>query len=318
MTNDEIDYDALLKGDRRSLARAISIVENLGLHEPYVSRISEMKRTAFVIGITGPLGTGKSSLVDELIDAYVDKGRTVGVLAIDPTSPLTGGALLGDRLRMTRHTLNNGVFIRSMASRGQQGGLAKSARSVVSLLNASGKDIIIVETIGAGQSDVEVMNLADVVVVVTMPGLGDEIQTSKAGLMEVGDIFVINKSDLGGADKMMIYFNDLLRGTNNSAHWVPPVVKTSSVTGDGLSELLTALNSREEFLKEKKTGPFHGKKENIQDEIIKLMADELKRIAMKKLSQSVDLQKFIKLVERGKLDPLQAAREISSRLIQDS
>jgi len=318
MSDDEIDYDAVLKGDRRSLAKAISIVEDRGIYGAPPSKIGEMIGKAFVIGITGPLGTGKSTLVDRLIDAYVGKGRTVGVLAIDPTSPITGGALLGDRLRMTKHSLNKDVFIRSMASRGEQGGLAKSTKGVVSLLRASGKNIIIVETIGAGQSDVEVMNLTDVVVVVTMPGLGDEIQTSKAGLMEVGDIFVINKSDLGGADKMMIYFTELLRGKDDPGRWAPRVVKLSSVTGEGISDLVTALNSREEFVNEKKASPFQRKRENIEDEIINLVAIELKTIVMKKLSQSRDLRKFIDLVEQGQLDSLQAAQEISSKLIPES
>jgi len=318
MGDDEIDYDAVLKGDRRSLAKAISIVEDRGIYGNSPSKIGDMMGKAFVIGITGPLGTGKSTLVDRLIDAYVGKGRTVGVLAIDPTSPITGGALLGDRLRMTKHSLNKDVFIRSMASRGEQGGLAKSTKGVVSLLRASGKNIIIVETIGAGQSDVEVMNLTDVVVVVTMPGLGDEIQTSKAGLMEVGDIFVINKSDLGGADKMMIYFTELLRGKDDPGRWAPRVVKLSSVTGEGISDLVTALNSREEFVNEKKAGPFQRKRENIEDEIINLVAIELKTIVMKKLSQSRDLRKFIDLVEQGQLDSLQAAQEISSKLIRES
>ena len=318
MSDDEIDYDAVLKGDRRSLAKAISIVEDRGIYGNSPSKIGDTMGKAFVIGITGPLGTGKSTLVDRLIDAYVGKGRTVGVLAIDPTSPITGGALLGDRLRMTKHSLNKDVFIRSMASRGEQGGLAKSTKGVVSLLRASGKNIIIVETIGAGQSDVEVMNLTDVVVVVTMPGLGDEIQTSKAGLMEVGDIFVINKSDLGGADKMMIYFTELLRGKDDPGRWAPRVVKLSSVTGEGISDLVTALNSREEFVNEKKASPFQGKRENIEDEIINLVVIELKTIVMKKLSQSRDLRKFIDLVEQGQLDSLQAAQEISSKLIPES
>ncbi len=318
MTNEEIDYDAVLKGDRRSLAKAISIVEDRGIYGTSSPKIGEMMRRAFVIGITGPLGTGKSTLVDKLIDAYLGKGRTVGVLAIDPTSPITGGALLGDRLRMTRHSLNKDVFIRSMASRGEHGGLAKSTRGAVSLLSASGKDIVIVETIGAGQSDVEVMNLTDVVVVVTMPGLGDEIQTSKAGLMEVGDIFVINKSDLGGADRMMIYFTEFLRGKNDSGRWLPRVVKLSSVTGEGISDLLMALNSREEFVREKKTRRFQRKRENIQDEIINLVAIELKKIVLEKLSQSQDLGKFIDLVEQGQLDSLRAAQEISARLIRES
>lgn len=192
---------------------------------------------AFVVGITGPPGTGKSSLVDRLIGSYRGLGLKVGVIAVDPTSPITGGALLGDRIRMTGHTGDKNVFIRSMASRGWAGGLSRATSYAIRLMDAAGFDLILLETVGIGQSDIEVVGVAHAVLVVLMPGLGDDIQVSKAGLMEIGDVYVVNKSDLQGADTMVVNLLSVFRGGKRT----PTVLKVSALNGEGIDKLQDAI-----------------------------------------------------------------------------
>lgn len=200
---------------------------------------------AFVLGITGPPGTGKSTLVARLIGAYRAKGLRVGVIAVDPTSPITGGALLGDRIRMTGHTTDKGVYIRSMASRGWSGGLTRSTAQVVQLMDAAGLEIILIETIGIGQSDIEIVGIAHAVLVVVMPGMGDDIQVSKAGLMEIGDIYVVNKSDLEGADLMVVNLLSMVKGLKPKS---PVVTKVSALKDEGVGNLVEAIEKlRTEF-----------------------------------------------------------------------
>jgi LAO/AO transport system kinase len=232
------------KGDRVALAKGITLAENdPGAGSKLLARLGPPGRS-FVVGITGPPGTGKSSLVDRLIESYRRKGLRVGVIAVDPTSPITGGALLGDRIRMTSHTEDTKVFIRSMASRGWSGGLSRATTQVIRLMDAAGFDIILLETVGIGQSDIEVVGVAHAVLVVLMPGLGDDIQVSKAGLMEVGDIYAVNKSDLEGADSMIVNLLSVFRGSPRS----PPVLKVSALSGDGIGTLTDAIeNIRSKF-----------------------------------------------------------------------
>lgn len=236
----------LAKGDRRAVARAITLVENGDNATPLIERIGPRLGRAFVVGVTGPPGTGKSSLVDRLTEAYRKKGLKVGVVAIDPTSHLTGGALLGDRIRMVDHTMDEGVFIRSMASRGWAGGLSGAVADVIQVLDAAGMDVVMVETVGIGQSDADVVRVAHAVVVVLMPGMGDDVQASKAGLMEIGDIYAVNKADLPGADDMVV---DLLAMARDAKGRSPSVIKVSAARNEGTGEVVAALDRiRSKFL----------------------------------------------------------------------
>ncbi|MBI3841484.1 MAG: methylmalonyl Co-A mutase-associated GTPase MeaB [Thaumarchaeota archaeon] len=222
------------RGDRRALAMAISLVENGGPGSAALLRSLKRPTRTFVLGVTGPPGTGKSTLVDRLLQFYRKMGLRVGVVAVDPTSPISGGALLGDRIRMARHAGDRDVFIRSMASRGWSGGLSRATSQVIQLMDAAGFDIVIIETVGIGQADIEVVGVSHAVLVVLMPGLGDDVQVSKAGLMEVGDVYVVNKSDLEGADAMVVNLLGLVRGLKSRS---AAVVKVSAASGDGVEAL---------------------------------------------------------------------------------
>jgi LAO/AO transport system kinase len=228
------------KGDRRAIAKGITLLENGDPDSSGLMRLLDPPMRAFVLGITGPPGTGKSTLVDRLIGAYREKGLKVGVIAVDPTSPITGGALLGDRIRMGAHAGDRGVYIRSMATRGWSGGLSRAASNAIQLLDSAGFDVVLLETAGIGQSDIEVVAIAHAVLVVLMPGLGDEVQASKAGLMEVGDVYVVNKSDLEGADAAVVNILSMVRGSKSRS---PAVVKVSAISGDGVEKLVESIES---------------------------------------------------------------------------
>lgn len=235
---------SIRRGKRGALAKGITLAENDQARASKLLGLMGAPGRAFIVGVTGPPGSGKSSLVDRLIEAYRRRGLKVGVIAVDPTSPITGGALLGDRIRMTGHAGDKSVFIRSMASRGWSGGLSRAASQVIRLMDAAGFDLILLETVGIGQSDIEVVGVSHAVLVVLMPGLGDDIQVSKAGLMEVGDVYVVNKADLDGADAMVVNLLSVFRGTPRS----PPVLKVSALTGEGIETLQSAIeNIRSKF-----------------------------------------------------------------------
>jgi GTPase len=235
--------DRLLAGDVRALARAISMVENrdAGLPELLVA-VRGRAGEAHVIGLTGPPGSGKSTLGDGIVERWRALGRTVGVLAVDPSSPFSGGAILGDRVRMQRHALDRGVYIRSMAARGHLGGLASAAREAIRLIDASGRRHCLLETVGVGQSELEVMLTADTVVVVTTPAAGDGVQLIKAGIMEIADIFAVNKADLPGADRVVKELRRLVHETKGGGAWEPPVVATVATSGQGVDDLVTAVD----------------------------------------------------------------------------
>jgi LAO/AO transport system kinase len=231
-------------GDVRALARAASIIENRGpLASALLGELSTHTGRARVVGITGPSGAGKSTLVDQMTAVLRAEGQTVGILTVDPTSPFSGGAILGDRIRMQRHWADSGVFIRSMATRGALGGLARATAGLVTLLDASGKDVILVETVGVGQDEVEIARLADVTVVVLVPGLGDDIQAIKAGLMEIADVFVVNKADLPGVERTEQEIQGLLSLAGRPDGSSPRIVRTVASDGTGVAELLAAIRA---------------------------------------------------------------------------
>lgn len=235
----------VLAGDPRAIARAMSLIEDDHPGAPALIRdLFPHTGRAYVMGVTGPPGAGKSTLVDKMVAELRAAGETVGVIAVDPTSPFTGGSILGDRLRMQAHIADPGVFIRSMATRGHLGGLAPTTSDLAVVLDAAGKSVVIVETVGVGQDEVDIVRAADVSIVVLVPGTGDDVQALKAGIMEIADIYVVNKADRDGADRMVTSVeSNLALQAFGEGQWRPPIVRTEATTGKGVTELLTTVRA---------------------------------------------------------------------------
>ncbi|AAL82071.1 methylmalonyl Co-A mutase-associated GTPase MeaB [Pyrococcus furiosus DSM 3638] len=309
--------ERMRKGDRRAVARLITLVENDEKKaREIIKRIYPLTGNAYIVGITGPPGSGKSTLVDKLVKEARKEGLIVGVIAVDPTSPFTGGALLGDRIRMQDHATDPGVFIRSMATRGSLGGLAKATNDAIKILDAYGCDIIFVETVGVGQVEVDIVKTADTVVLVTVPGLGDDIQAIKAGLMEIADIFVLNKADREGADATYFELSltlDLESEKWEKLGWRPPIVETVATLGKGIKELWEQIKRHREFLE--KSGKLEEKKRlRVEEEIKTIVSDMI----AKKVEVSIkagNLEDILEKVMKKELDPYSAASLIMEKII---
>ncbi|MCA9856832.1 MAG: methylmalonyl Co-A mutase-associated GTPase MeaB [Dehalococcoidia bacterium] len=308
-----VDTDALvqgiLDGNRRSLSRAISHVEaDTPAGRELLARLYPRTGHAQVIGITGSAGAGKSTLVGAIAREQRKRGRTVGIVAVDPSSPFSHGAILGDRIRMQDLTADGGVFLRSMASRGNLGGLSESATGVADLLDAAGFDVVLIETVGAGQDEVEVANAAGTTVLVANPGGGDEVQSMKAGLMEVAQVMVVNKADLAGADTAVTQLRALLAIADLGA-WRPPILKATARTGEGVPELIDAIDSHQEFIKTSEHAEEERRK-NAERQLVAIARAILHREALSAASQSGALQDLVSVVADRTRDPRSAAEEL--------
>jgi LAO/AO transport system kinase len=305
--------DQLRSGDTRALARAISTIEN---REPGSSDLLKAlfphSGKARIIGLTGPPGAGKSTLVDHLARLYRKENRTVGIIAVDPTSPYTGGAILGDRIRMQEHFSDPGIYIRSMATRGSLGGLARTTADVATVLDASGRDLVMIETVGVGQDEVDIVRLADVTVVILVPGMGDDVQTIKAGIMEIADIFVINKSDRDGAERVEREIRALQSLAVRHDGWTPPIVKTVASEGTGVEELTAAIADYEDYLK-KENLAMKKSAENWQERLVEMLRDAMLEKSRQQLTDG-DLARLAAEVAEHKRDPYTLVEEISARV----
>jgi LAO/AO transport system kinase len=300
----------LLAGERRALARAISIVDN---DEPesreIIKQIFSKTGNISTVGFTGPGGAGKSSLVGKLIPECQALGYKVAVLAVDPTSPITGGAILGDRVRMQGNLGNEKVFMRSMASRGAMGGVSKSLRNAIRILDVAGYDIVLIESVGAGQLEVEISKVVDLTVVVFTPHTGDNVQAVKAGLTEIGDIYVVNKADLEGATSLYQTVVDLIGDTNRK----PVVLKTSAKMGKGVDELAKNIDK---LLKEKSINYKERERKMLEDELTDMILNILEKKVSSMLTQDRKYSEFIDRLARKEIDPYVAAEELARTLFR--
>jgi LAO/AO transport system kinase len=301
-------------GDARAIARAISVVED---DEPgaaaLVRELFPATGGAYLVGITGPPGAGKSTLVDRLSLELRRRGETVGIIAVDPTSPYSGGAILGDRVRMQAQAGDEGVFIRSMATRGHLGGLSRATHEAAYVLDAAGKHWVVIETVGVGQDEVDIVRTADVAIVVLVPGTGDEVQALKAGIMEIADIFVVNKSDREGADRLVASIESMLAlGDAEPGAWRPPIVRTQATTGQGVPDLLAAIEAFRV-----RTAPVQRERRRVRHEfrLRELLADRFLEYVDRRVLAAGELDDLlVKIADRG-LDPYTAASGILERAL---
>lgn len=304
--------DAILQADKLSLAKLLTKVERDNPDVPSIlTKLFPYSGKAYRIGFTGPPGAGKSTITDQLTKMVrtSDGSPTVSILAVDPTSPFTGGAILGDRIRMQQHSSDDGVFVRSMATRGSHGGLPITAGRAVTAMEASGKDYVIIETVGVGQTELDIMEVADTVVVVLVPEAGDSIQTMKAGLMEIADVFVINKADRDGGDKLAREIQQMLHLSPNMTAWIPPVLLTEAHRGSGIVEMHKAISDHRVYLSD--SGELEIRRRRRRSlEFFKSVESQINTGLHELIANHPELQAFVDKIEKGELDPYSATAQV--------
>ena len=306
--------DRARSGDPRALARVITAVENRSPESSQLLRaLFPHSGRARMIGMTGAPGAGKSTLVDQLAREYRKQQHTVGIIAVDPTSPFSGGAILGDRIRMQAHHADAGIYIRSMATRGSLGGLAGTTADVATVLDASGRDLVLIETVGVGQDEVDIVRLADVTVVILVPGMGDDVQTIKAGIMEIADIFVINKSDREGAERVEREIRAMQSLAARQDNWSPPIIKTVATEGAGTAELAKAIADYEAYLA-KHNLVVKKRARHWHDRLLEMLRDGLLRRVVREQVGEEEINRYAAEVAEHKRDPYSLVEEIVASL----
>ncbi len=313
-----IDYaDEVLQGSPRAAARLISWLENGDDRAyPCMEKLYPHTGKSYLIGITGSPGAGKSTLTDKLARAIRKRDLTVGIVAVDPSSPFTGGAVLGDRVRMSELSLDPGVYIRSMATRGFLGGMAQATNDVVKVLDAMGKDVVIIETVGVGQDEVDIIDLADTTCLVLVPGAGDSIQSMKSGVMEIADVFVINKSDRAGADQLASEVSIRVEQDTQikTRDWTPPVIRTVAVEDQGLEELWEAIENHRQTIQSGDTF-IEKRRERTNKETLRMIHNEMFRVIREHLENTGDLDHFVQAILERKKDPYSVMRQVLSNCV---
>jgi len=308
--------DKLLNHSRLALSKAITAVENE--YDDAVKIMTEIyphTGNAYVIGITGPPGAGKSTMTDKLAKEYRKRGKTVGIVAIDPTSPYSGGAILGDRIRMMDLTADEGIFVRSMATRGSLGGLSQKAGDAVKLMDAYGMDVIIVETVGVGQSEVDIVKTADTTMVVVIPGMGDDIQAIKAGILEIGDLFTINKADREGTDKLNIEIEMMLELNPEHVSWRPPINRTIASKGIGIEAVVDSIEEHKAYLIE--SGKLSDiRKARIKNEVTAMLNDRVNRYIDEKVIATDAFDDLVVKMQSREIEPYSVVDDIVGKVLK--